>query len=59
MEDLVTMCRYLVVDGVRNNGRGGKKTWQECVNEDMKQMGSEDVMRRIARFRGTAFLGNV
>jgi hypothetical protein len=35
------MCRDWVVVGVRNNGRD-KKTWQECVCEDMKQM----VLRR-------------
>jgi len=49
------MCRDLVVEGAGGKGRE-KKTWQECVNEDM---GSKDVMRRIARSGGTPFLGNV
>jgi hypothetical protein len=37
-DDWVRRCRDLVVEGARKMGRG-KKTWQECVNEDMKQMG--------------------
>jgi hypothetical protein len=37
-EDWVKMCRDLVVVGAQGKGRG-KKTWQECVNEDMKQTG--------------------
>jgi len=38
-EDWVKMCRDLVVVvGAQGKGRG-KKTWQECANEDMKQMG--------------------
>jgi hypothetical protein len=33
----VKTCRDLVVEGGRNK-RWGKKTWQESVNKDMKQM---------------------
>jgi hypothetical protein len=36
--DWVRMCRDLVVEGTRRKGRG-RKTWQECVKEDMKRMG--------------------
>src|SRR5258706_258231 len=35
--DLVSACRSLVVEGVRGRGRG-RKTWQECVQEDMKRL---------------------
>jgi hypothetical protein len=31
------MCKDLVVEGDRGKARG-KKTWQECVDEEMKQM---------------------
>jgi len=37
-EDWVKMCRDLVVKGARSKHRG-KKTWHECVNEDLKQTG--------------------
>jgi len=37
-DDWVKMCRDLVVEGTRRKGRR-RKTWQECVNEDMKRMG--------------------
>jgi len=37
-DDWVKMCRDLGVEGARRKGRG-RKTWQECVNEDMKRMG--------------------
>jgi hypothetical protein len=50
----VKMCRDLVVVGVRNRGKS-KKTWQQCVNEDIKKWDSKDVMSRIAQFRRTAF----
>jgi len=32
------VCRDLVVEGAQGPGNG-KKTWQECVDEDTKQMG--------------------
>jgi len=35
-DDWVSSCREIVVAGKR--GRG-KKTWKECVDEDMKEMG--------------------
>src|SRR5258706_87002 len=34
--DWVSACRGLIVDGARDRGRG-RKTWQECVQEDMKR----------------------
>jgi len=37
-DDWVKMCRDLGVEGARRKGRG-RKTWQECVNEDMKRIG--------------------
>jgi hypothetical protein len=36
-DDWVKMCRDWVMEGAPSKGRG-KKTWRECVNEDMKQM---------------------
>jgi hypothetical protein len=37
-DDWVKMCSDLVVEGAGGKGRG-KKTWQEYIIEDMKQMG--------------------
>ena len=36
--DWVSACRYVVVAGVRCVGRG-RKTWRECVRDDMKVLG--------------------
>ena len=43
----VTNCRDLVVDGDRCRGRG-RKTWSDCVEEDMIRLGlkREDVHKR-------------
>ena len=40
-------CRDMVVDGTRGKGRG-RKTWMECVNDDMKKLGlkKKDTMDR-------------
>lgn len=36
----VTNCRDLVVVGVGDRGRGrGRKTWNECVEDDMVRLG--------------------
>ena len=43
-DDWVTACRNVVVAGVRCAGRG-KKTWYECVKEDMKVLGEWAVFR--------------
>jgi hypothetical protein len=56
-EDWVKMCRDLVVEGAQSKDRV-KKTWQECVNKDITQIGltrcdAED------RTDWKAFLGNV
>jgi len=40
--DWVKKCRYIEVGGVRGRGRG-IKTWQECVNEDKRVLGMENV----------------
>ena len=37
-DDWVSACRNLVVAGVRCVGRG-KKTWRECVKDDMDELG--------------------
>ena len=34
--DMVSACRDWVVEGTRGKGRG-KKTWKDCVKEDMKR----------------------
>ena len=35
MDDWVSACGNMVVVGVRCVGKG-RKTWRECVNDDMK-----------------------
>ena len=37
-DDWVSECRNMVVGGVRERGRG-RKTWSECVLDDMKRIG--------------------
>ena len=37
-DDWVSACRNVVVAGVRCAGRG-RKTWYECVKDDMKELG--------------------
>src|SRR5271163_2463175 len=37
-DDWVSACRGLEVDEARGRGRP-KKTWQECVNSDLKMLG--------------------
>jgi hypothetical protein len=37
-ENWVSSCRLINVDGARGRGRG-RKTWQECVNDDMRKLG--------------------
>ena len=37
-DDWVSACRNVVVAGVRSAGRG-RKTWYECVKDDMKVLG--------------------
>src|SRR5687768_5591654 len=36
-ENWVSACRLMKVDGSKGRGRG-RKTWQECVNDDMKKL---------------------
>ena len=45
--DWFSKCRFLEVDGKRRAGRS-RKTWGECVQDDMKQVGlkPEDVSNR-------------
>ena len=37
-KDWVANCREIEVDGVKGRGRG-RKTWMECVQEDMSRFG--------------------
>ena len=37
-EDWVSRCRSLVIDGIRGRGRG-RKTWSECLMEDIRVVG--------------------
>ena len=38
VDDWVSACRRLVVEGTRGRGRSGK-TWEQCVRDDMKLLG--------------------
>ena len=38
MDDWVSACRRVEVAGVRCKGRN-RKTWKECVDDDMKVLG--------------------
>ena len=38
VDGLVSACRNVEVAGVRGRGRS-RKTWRECVNDDMKVLG--------------------
>ena len=51
--DWVKACQRLEVSGRRGRGRG-RKTWRECVAEDMKVLGLEerDVQDRLKWRRG-------
>ena len=40
-DDWVKSCRSLKVSGEMGHGRS-KKTWEQCVNEDMKELGSQE-----------------
>ena len=37
-DEWVSACRNVVVAGVRSAGRG-RKTWRECVKDDMDKLG--------------------
>ena len=47
--DWVAACRDIVVEGDIGRGRS-RKTWRECVNEDMKKLklNKEDAQDRVA-----------
>ena len=55
-DDWVSKCRQVSVVRARRRGRG-RKTWMECVEEDMHrlQLRSEDAW--IVAFGGMAFWG--
>ena len=38
VDDWVSSCRRLVVEGARGQGRG-RKTWEQCVKDDMELLG--------------------
>jgi hypothetical protein len=49
----VRACQYLNVEGNRGRGRG-RKTWQQCVNDDLREFGlrrEEALDRRIWRLK--------
>src|ERR1043165_128508 len=52
-DDWVLACTYIEFVGDRNRSRG-KKTWRECVNDDMKKLGlkKEEEQDRLAWRRG-------
>ena len=56
-DDWVSACRDMIVEGERGRGRG-RKTWKECVMDDMRKMGlrKEDAQdRKVWR---SGILGN-
>src|SRR5206468_9226848 len=57
MQDWVSRCRELSVEGVRGRGRGSKY-WMECVGEDMSRLHlrREDALNRVLWRNG--ILGN-
>lgn len=51
-DDWVTACRNVKVEGQSGRGRG-RKTWQECVSEDMRKRGLKPAMAQDrAQWRG-------
>ena len=56
-DDWVSACRVLEVEGSRGRSRG-RKTWQECVDEDMRvlKVKREDAQDRVTWRR--AILGS-
>ena len=38
VDDWVSACRGLVVEGARGRGRS-RKTWEQCVKDDLKLLG--------------------
>src|SRR5260221_8246293 len=52
-DDWVAACRDMVVEGEKGRGRG-RKTWHECVVEDMRklELRKEDAQNRVTWRRG-------
>jgi hypothetical protein len=52
-DDCMLACTYMEVVGDRKRGRG-RKTWRECVNDDMKKLGlkKEEAQDRLAWRKG-------
>jgi Reverse transcriptase (RNA-dependent DNA polymerase) len=48
VDDWVSKCRKLVVEGPRSRGRG-RKTWRECIDDDMVRLNlqKEDAQDRV------------
>ena len=55
-DDWVSKCRDLAVDGVRGRGRG-RKTWNGCVEEDMRKLGLKRVDAQDRTVWRSAILG--
>jgi len=56
-DNWVSACREIEVEGSRGHGRD-RKTWNECVKEDMRRLQLQKKWRRIAQLGGEPFLGN-
>jgi len=41
--DWISTCRELQVVGTKGKGRG-RKTWNECVKEDIKRLGLRKIL---------------
>ena len=52
MDDWVSACRRLVVVGTRGRGRS-RKTWEQCVRDDMKLPGLHPEWAVLGICRGT------
>src|SRR5260221_1977833 len=54
-DDWVAACRDMVVEGEQGRGRG-RKTWHECVVEDMRKLKlrKEEAQNRVTWRRGTS-----
>ena len=54
--DWVSACRQIVVESVKGRGRGRpRKTWRECVEEDMSKLKLSVETHKIVHYGGMAF----
>jgi translation initiation factor IF-1 len=57
VDDWVTKCRDLVVEGAKSRGRN-RKTWMECVEGDMVKLGLSRVDAQDRGVWRSGILGN-